>query len=565
MTKRTRLVYGLLLAAWGLIVVWQVFEHDRVKKSERTALLNRSRDITTTLGLVIRSQRRFGGIVTQERLESALNELVKSGELISVALLNVSGEVVASAGPRPPLEPGGLLQTGEHWDRDRVTLVNLVDLGATVPREGDSERPTIVVPRRDPNDAPPDGEGRPPRPPDGPPPGPPRDRGGGPDGDARRDREERDLDGREGENRDRRRPPFWGWRFPRRDDPEYQTLLQKRGVHGLVLALSTADYRRACARDLWMRWFISGLAGLSALGLGLAWGSFVKSSELQIRLLRASELNTHLKEMNLAAAGLAHETRNPLNIVRGLAQLIARQPEASPDMCAKARAIVDETDRITAQLNEFINYSRPREVRRAPVSLAAVIGEVVRALSYDLEEKQVRLEVTDHQLHIEADEQLLRQALFNLLLNAIQAVPVGGRIQVVASRAAGSEAVLEVRDNGPGVPPEHRTNIFKPYFTTHQKGTGLGLAVVQQIVLAHGWEIACLANEPTGAVFRITHLELTKGSPRSPGATDPSAPPSAEDLGRLQPRGAPATAQSTAAPARAEPDFAAATARLQDR
>ena len=70
------------------------------------------------------------------------------------------------------------------------------------------------------------------------------------------------------------------------------------------------------------------------------------------------------------------------------------------------------------------------------------------------------------------------------------------------------EAVLEVRDDGPGVPPERRREIFKPYFTTHQKGTGLGLAVVQQIVSAHGWEIQCLANEPHGAVFRISHLKL---------------------------------------------------------
>lgn len=108
---------------------------------------------------------------------------------------------------------------------------------------------------------------------------------------------------------------------------------------------------------------------------------------------------------------------------------------------------------------------------------------------------------------IEADEQLLRQALFNLLLNAIQAVGPSGQIQFVARRDSASEATLEIRDNGPGVPLEQRQEIFKPYFTTHQKGTGLGLAVVQQIILAHGWEIQCLANEPKGAVFRISHLK----------------------------------------------------------
>jgi two-component system nitrogen regulation sensor histidine kinase NtrY len=94
------------------------------------------------------------------------------------------------------------------------------------------------------------------------------------------------------------------------------------------------------------------------------------------------------------------------------------------------------------------------------------------------------------------------------LLNAVQAVAENGEIQVVAEKRTASEAQIEVRDNGPGVSPESRTEIFKPYFTTQKTGTGLGLAVVQQIVLAHGWEIQCLANEPKGAVFRITHLKI---------------------------------------------------------
>ena len=145
-------------------------------------------------------------------------------------------------------------------------------------------------------------------------------------------------------------------------------------------------------------------------------------------------MNTHLKEMNLAAAGLAHETRNPLNIIRGLAQMISKQPDAPPEIRDKARDIMDETDKVTAQLNEFINYSRPREVRRAKLALNAVVGEVVRALNYDLEEKKISVQIKGEPITIEADEQLLRQALFNLLLNAIQAVDGGGEIQVVTGR-----------------------------------------------------------------------------------------------------------------------------------
>src|SRR6266540_5626463 len=160
MIKRTRLVFGfgLLLTVWVMVAAWQVVEHVRVKESARAALINRSRDITTTLGLVIRSQRRFGGMVSQERLEPALGELVKSGELSSVALLNAAGEVVASAGPPIDVETKGTMRTGEHWDARNVTLVNLVDLGASVSPEGETNRPTIVLPRRDPAGGPREGE-----------------------------------------------------------------------------------------------------------------------------------------------------------------------------------------------------------------------------------------------------------------------------------------------------------------------------------------------------------------------------------------------------------------------
>jgi two-component system sensor histidine kinase AtoS len=140
--------------------------------------------------------------------------------------------------------------------------------------------------------------------------------------------------------------------------------------------------------------------------------------------------------------------------------------------------------------------------------LNAIVNEVVRTLSYDLDEKSIRVETKGELIVIEADEQLLRQVLFNLLLNAVQAVTARAEIQVVTGRQGPGEGFLEIRDNGPGIPPGHRQEIFKPYFTMQEKGTGLGLAVVQQIVLAHGWEIECLANEPQGAVFRITHLKL---------------------------------------------------------
>src|SRR5262249_13178189 len=95
--------------------------------------------------------------------------------------------------------------------------------------------------------------------------------------------------------------PFW------MSEQEYKDLLERRGLHGLAIAMSTDAFRHTCRQDIWMRCVIGCFAGVSVIGFGLAWRNIAKSSDLQLRLLRASEMNTHLKEMNLAAAGLAHE------------------------------------------------------------------------------------------------------------------------------------------------------------------------------------------------------------------------------------------------------------------
>jgi len=503
MSLRGRLVYGVLLAVWVIIVGWQVAEHFRVRRAARAELIYRAKDISTTLGIVLRSQQRFG-IISKERLEPALAELIRPGELIGVALLNEAGHVVASNGVPVDFQHKAAMQP--IWEDQTVTLMNLVPLGTNVTRELESTNPPIILSRQDFTNRPP------PAPPNlqtnelgdivaatsNSPPAFGRSRFRG--GDNRRD----DADGRRGggDGRPRFSRPFW------MSEEEYKSVLQKQGVHSFLIVMSTQSVRTACNQDLWLRSIIGVLATVSVIGSGLAWRNLGNTSDLQIRLVRASELNLRLKELNLAAAGLAHETRNPLNIVRGLAQMISKQEDVSAEIRGKSRAIIDETDRVTAQLNEFINYSRPREVRRSALALNSVVNELVRTLSHDFDEKNISLQVKVDQLTVEADEQLLRQALFNLLLNAIQAVAANGEIQIVAHKNNGDGVILEIRDNGPGVPADRRTEIFKPYFTTNEKGTGLGLAVVQQIVLAHGWEIVCLPNEPRGAIFRITHLKL---------------------------------------------------------
>ena len=446
---------------------------------------------------MLRSQRRFG-IISQDRLESALTALIKPEELMGVSLLNTRGEVVASAGVPIDLEWTGLVPTGEHWARDSVALMNLVDLGTNVTAETES-RPTLILSRED-MPAPPTNRPAPPAP------GPRLDDTNAPprlDGSTNAPTQDRgDRRRGRGDGRPQFGRPFW------MSEEEYKTAIEKKGVHSFVMILSTRPLTLITNYDLWLRLVISAFAGIAVVGFGMAWRNLARTAELEVRLVRASELNTRLKEMNLAAAGLAHETRNPLNIIRGLAQIISRQQEASTEVREKSRSILDEADRVTAQLNEFINYSRPREVRRTAVKLSAIASELARALNTDLEDKAMKLSVPADLPAIEADEQLLRQMLFNLLLNAIQAGERGGEIRVVAEKVGSNEVEFDIRDNGPGVPADQRTEIFKPYVTNHPDGTGLGLAVVQQIATAHGWDIRCLANEPKGAIFRLTHVRL---------------------------------------------------------
>ena len=508
MTHRTRPVYFVLLVVWLLVVVWQVVEHRRVEEAVRVALINRSKDISGTVGLVLRSQRRFG-IISQDRLESALSALIKPDELTGVAILNTRGEQVASAGVPIDLELKGLVPTGIHWAQDSVALMNLVDLGTNVTSETES-RPTLILSR---DDIPGPPTNRPAPPPGSrpdetnAPPSPPQSFQAATNGAAFGTNQPPDRERRRGGRGDGRgdgRPqfgrPFW------MSEAEYKTAIETKGVHSFVMILSTRPLTMISNYDLWLRLVISAFAGIAVVGFGMAWRTLARTADLEVRLVRASELNTRLKEMNLAAAGLAHETRNPLNIIRGLAQIVSRHADATPEVREKSRSILDEADRVTAQLNEFINYSRPREVRRTAVKLGAVAGELARALNTDLEDKAMKLLVPADLPVVEADEQLLRQMLFNLILNAIQAGERGGEIRVVAEKVSTDEVRFDIRDNGPGVPTDQRTEIFKPYVTNHPDGTGLGLAVVQQIATAHGWDIRCLANEPKGAIFRLTHV-----------------------------------------------------------
>jgi len=467
---------------------WQWGEHRRFKQNAAQALINRGRDITSTLGIVVSSQRRVGNLVAKDRIESALHGLIHPGELESIAILGATGETIASAGRPVELTTEMVQGRGVYWRERELTLMNLMDLGVGGAPEGDPRSTTLVVssaqmgkalrPAMRAAGGPRPGEGRP----------------AGQAADA----------AAPGAGRPPRVPfsrPSW------MSEEEYNALIRKQGVHSLVISLSTDEMRQSVRNNFWLRTLISLLASGAAIISGLAWRNVSRNSDLQIRLVKAGEMNIHLAQMNFAAAGLAHETRNPLNLIRGLAQMIAMQAANAPKLREHASAIVEEADRVTVQLNEFIDYSKPREAHLGSVEVSRLVTDVIRTLMPDIEDKQIRIQPPPQPFTVEADEQLFRQALFNLLLNAVQAVDPGGQVEVRCTVTPERGAVIEIADDGPGVPEAERTNIFKPYVTMRPKGVGLGLAIVHQIVAAHRWEIGCVANQPRGALFRISHVK----------------------------------------------------------
>jgi signal transduction histidine kinase len=547
---RKNVAYLMLLSIWLLMIAWQTTEHLRVRESAATALVNRARDVSASLSVVMRSQGRFG-IVREARLEAALEELVHSTELWSVALLNASSDVALSAGKPMDLDLDDLVATQEHWSGDSATFVNLVALGPGTENSELSSQTPVIVQGPEPR-----GRGERPRPEllSGP---PFRGMGfeeeereilrsmmnGTPLGDEQVDRilglipaellteprEEtcrRALLGRPLDEdtladfmaiiyrppiqRDAssvRRPPWLG-------EADYQQLLEERGVHWFVVTIPTGAMQHGLAQDLRLRAMVAGIAFLACLALVFSWRAFEKSSEFRIRLVRAEAMSIHLRELNMAAAGLVHETKNPLNLIRGLAQIVTREktlPGATRDTALK---ITEEADRVTGRLNQFLDYSRPVEPCLKPVALGGLVEELLGVLDSDREDKSVTFTRTGPKLTIEADEGMLRQLIFNLLLNALQSVSSGAKIDVQLAKEDGN-ACFEIRDDGPGVPAENRDEIFRPYFTTSQQGTGLGLTVVRQIALAHQWELDCVPVKE-GAVFRVSGIKTVEGAKCEP-------------------------------------------------
>jgi signal transduction histidine kinase len=434
---------GALLLALAALAAWQWDEYGHECELARDTVSNSADAVMNALVGGVQSHRRLGQFFS-ESIEGVLEGLVRSKHVRAVALVSEDGKSVLSAGETDLLDLAPPFTSGEHWDAAGLRLVHTFRL----PTPG----------------AGPDGGGM----------------GRGPGG------------GR-----------GWGRRWEEADASS--PFAPGKGVAAILL-VDRGDADRACRRAAWTRSLIVVAGSLVALCVALAWRATMRLTEARGRE-RSLELEArHFRDLSQAAAGLAHETRNPLGLIRGWTQRLAETEIDSPDGRQRAQAVVEECDRLTARINQFLAFARPSEPRREPFDPAEVVEELAALLEPDLCAKHLTLGRIEFGTTIQADREMFRQAVFNLLQNAVQASPEEATIQTKLVGRRGGARRLEVADRGPGVPAELVGKLFTPYFTTRCGGTGLGLAIVRRIAAAHGWEVGYTPRPDGGAVFWLDGL-----------------------------------------------------------
>jgi two-component system, NtrC family, sensor histidine kinase HydH len=237
--------------------------------------------------------------------------------------------------------------------------------------------------------------------------------------------------------------------------------------------------------------------------------SLVLRQELEQQLVRAGKLSA----LGQLTSGLAHEIRNPLASILGAAEALAEDYPEGHRKHRISRLMLREIERLDRVVDDFLAFARPTAARRDSMNAAALAREVIELTS--AQARAAGVEVVDQlpaTLQIRGDRDQLSQVLLNLTLNAFQAL--GGverrRVTFVThGRHVASQNMrcLGVRDTGPGIPDEHREQIFNPYFTTRQGGAGLGLAISSRIVENHGGFLDLEITDDTTTVWMCLPAE----------------------------------------------------------
>jgi two-component system sensor histidine kinase HydH len=199
-----------------------------------------------------------------------------------------------------------------------------------------------------------------------------------------------------------------------------------------------------------------------------------------------------------------------LGLIRGWTQRLAQADATSAQRLEHAHAVIEECDRVTARINQFLAFARPRDPQVTVVDVEMMLGELAAILQPDLESAGLSLkwDIAPVRRRVRADFEMLRQVLFNLLQNAIQFSPAGATIDVSVEAAANHRVAIRVADRGPGVPAESVESLFTPYYTTRAQGTGLGLAIVRHLAALHGWQVTYSPREGGGALFEIGGMHV---------------------------------------------------------
>jgi two-component system sensor histidine kinase HydH len=212
----------------------------------------------------------------------------------------------------------------------------------------------------------------------------------------------------------------------------------------------------------------------------------------------------NLAAIGKAVAGVAHDIKTPLTAIGGFTRLVyGRLPETDPNR-EKLEIAIREADRLETLVREMLDSSRPLQLNVSRVDAKDIVNSLLLLVDREVTARGVRIETKfeSRPAFLDCDENRLREALLNLLINAIQATPRGGKVGI-AVRRDGASMFVDVIDEGPGISEGIRENIFVPFFTTKNDGTGLGLAIVSKIIQAHNGTVDLIENAGNGMTFRV--------------------------------------------------------------